>query len=273
MPEEVRMTSSIYCIRNRLNGKMYIGKSVNVDRRVVQHFKPSSGCVGLARAIKKHGKESFEWEVLQDGIPEHLVNDLESFFIWHFKTLAPSGYNMTGGGDGFDSDALRIRSENVEWKESMVARNRRMASDPAWIARNAEQATDVEWKRNHAKGLERRASNPEWLAKVGKGPGGGPKTQEALANISEGNRRKAKDPVWLSKTREASRKRGKPVVCVETGMVFESISRATTETGIHGSTIIQACRGTQKRKSASGYHWRYATQEESESARRGILHG
>ena len=61
------------------------------------------------------------------------------------------------------------------------------------------------------------------------------------------------------KTQEAilatSRGHYKPVVCVETGIIYESIMYAAIFTNIDHSSISAVCRG--KRKSAGGYHWRY----------------
>lgn len=47
----------------------------------------------------------------------------------------------------------------------------------------------------------------------------------------------------------------KKVLCIETGEVFPSTVEASRKTGIHFSNISNVCNG--KRKSASGYHWRY----------------
>jgi len=269
MQEEGLKMNAIYCITNKVNGKMYVGKSIHVRTRIAQHFKPQSHCIGLARAINKHGKENFIWDILLDEVPDELVNDAESFFIWQHQSLAPRGYNLTGGGEGFDRDGVRLRSQNPEWKRKMAEKNKAMARDPKWIARNKEQSSDPTWKANHAEGLKKRSRNPEWISKVGKGPNGGSKTFENIANLTAANRKKAKDPIWLKINSDASRyKRGKPVVCIEMGRVFLCIRDAMRETGIADTSILTVCKGNKRRKSAGGYHWRYATQEESESARR-----
>ena len=52
--------------------------------------------------------------------------------------------------------------------------------------------------------------------------------------------------------------RGKPVVCVETGVVYPSQLAAEKATGFTG--IHKVCRGRQY--TAGGYHWRYATEKE-----------
>ena len=45
----------------------------------------------------------------------------------------------------------------------------------------------------------------------------------------------------------------KPVLCVETGIVYPSANEAERQTGAGNSHIAQCLRG--KRKTAGGYHW------------------
>ena len=51
----------------------------------------------------------------------------------------------------------------------------------------------------------------------------------------------------------------KPVVCIETQEVFESISDAARKIGIYGTSISRCLRG--KGKTAGGYHWDYLIKE------------
>ena len=48
----------------------------------------------------------------------------------------------------------------------------------------------------------------------------------------------------------------KPVICVETGMEYESIMAAERETGIPNSCIVRCCNG--QRVSTHHTHWKYA---------------
>lgn len=47
----------------------------------------------------------------------------------------------------------------------------------------------------------------------------------------------------------------KPVLCVETGVVYPSIQEAERQTSIKNQNISNACNG--KRKTAGKFHWRY----------------
>lgn len=58
---------------------------------------------------------------------------------------------------------------------------------------------------------------------------------------------------WMSREDNSVRSHNKPVRCVETGEVFDSIIIAAKEKGLNQSNISKACRG--KYKTCGGYHW------------------
>ena len=57
--------------------------------------------------------------------------------------------------------------------------------------------------------------------------------------------------------RKMSEARKKPVRCIETGIIYESIKEAKEKTGIGGVNAV--CKGN--RKTAGGYHWEYVASE------------
>lgn len=56
--------AGVYRFRNKLNNHAYIGSSENVDKRYDEHVE-FRGSKRLGIAIKKHGIENFEYEVLE----------------------------------------------------------------------------------------------------------------------------------------------------------------------------------------------------------------
>jgi group I intron endonuclease len=94
--------SGIYCIRNLLNGKVYIGQAARLERRIYEHQyylklgKDKS--VALQRAITKYGLENFEFSVLEYCSTDEL-NDREIFYIQEYdSTNRKCGYNISSGG-------------------------------------------------------------------------------------------------------------------------------------------------------------------------------
>lgn len=94
----------IYKATNRINGKVYIGKTNNFKARKLAHeTKPNDHL--FSRAIQKYGKENFDWVILEDGITSlEESNERERYWIAkyrsYFRWKDSNGYNMTRGGDG-----------------------------------------------------------------------------------------------------------------------------------------------------------------------------
>lgn len=90
---------AIYKIVNALNGRMYIGQSVNPVYRAKRHFWKNSGCVKLRHAIEKYGRDSFNFSVLCWCADKAEANEVEELLIALGDTRV-SGYNITPGGFG-----------------------------------------------------------------------------------------------------------------------------------------------------------------------------
>jgi len=90
---------AIYKIVNALDGRMYIGQSVNPAYRAKRHFWKNNGCVKLRRAIEKYGRDSFSFSVLCWCVDKPDANEVEELLIALGDTRA-NGYNITPGGFG-----------------------------------------------------------------------------------------------------------------------------------------------------------------------------
>lgn len=51
----------------------------------------------------------------------------------------------------------------------------------------------------------------------------------------------------------------KPVRCIETGKIYESIASASKQTCINRGSILNVCNN--KQKIAGGYHWEFVDKE------------
>lgn len=95
------MKGFIYKITNTINGKSYIGQTIqNVKERFYQHCatKCSKAVSNMAihRAIKKYGKSNFTVEVIEE-IDSTNLNDRERYWIRYYDSYN-NGYNSTEGG-------------------------------------------------------------------------------------------------------------------------------------------------------------------------------
>ena len=90
---------AIYKIVNALNGRMYIGQSVNPTYRAKRHFWKNNGCVKLRHAVEKYGRYNFSFSVLCWCVDKSDANEVEELLIALGDTR-DSGYNITPGGFG-----------------------------------------------------------------------------------------------------------------------------------------------------------------------------
>ena len=96
----------IYKIENLINGKVYIGQSKDIDKRVKHHFVDSAFNeknveynTPVHQAIRKYGVENFKVEVLEQCLREEL-DAREVYWIDKYESFPPDagkGYNLTAG--------------------------------------------------------------------------------------------------------------------------------------------------------------------------------
>ena len=94
----------IYRITNVLNGKIYIGKTVDTKRRWYNHRYDGSREFPksiIGKAIKKHGCNNFTFDVIFQCTSEIDINWAECYFIQEYDSQINNnkGYNLSFGGE------------------------------------------------------------------------------------------------------------------------------------------------------------------------------
>ena len=108
----------IYCYTNLINGKKYIGQTLNPAQRYKSHksvaFNPNDPEYDsiIHRAFRKYGYENFKYEVLDEAETVEELNGLEIYYIAHYNTQIPNGYNVEPGG----RNASRPKSDETKEK-------------------------------------------------------------------------------------------------------------------------------------------------------------
>lgn len=90
----------IYKITNTINGKVYIGQTIQSLKRRFQHHCRTDGKMPFQRAIQKYGKESFVTEELCSATTLENLDLLEIYLIQYYNSVVPYGYNVALGGSG-----------------------------------------------------------------------------------------------------------------------------------------------------------------------------
>lgn len=97
--------TGIYSITQLSSGKRYIGSSVNIKRRWASHrsslnrnlnFNPH-----LQNSWNKNGRDDFTFEILEDNVPENLLEDKENEYIV-FYGIANRETNIFNNEKGFN---------------------------------------------------------------------------------------------------------------------------------------------------------------------------
>lgn len=91
----------IYKVKNKINGKIYIGQTNNLKRRFNEHMNDKrSEHQPFGRALRKYGLANFDIKIIDSSNKKEEINKLEIYYISKFNSKVPNGYNVANGGDG-----------------------------------------------------------------------------------------------------------------------------------------------------------------------------
>ena len=216
------------------SGKVYIGitSQTSLNRR----WQNGSGYrtqTYFYRAIEKYGWESISHDVLFSGLTKEEAENKEIELIAKYQSTNPEyGYNCENGGN-----CLGSHSEETKRKisQAQMGEKNHMYGKHAWSYGKKMSAEFCE--KNRISHLGQQAPNKGKL-------------------MSEAQRAKLRKPKTEEHKKKLSEIKSIPVICVETGERFKSGKAAGEAMGISRGSIAYAVKG--ERKTAGGYHWKYA---------------
>lgn len=100
--------STIYAIRCKPTGRIYIGRTYRFEQRIKEHFielrryqKLRTNRKGIRVSsnfqddYNKYGEAAFEVYVLQENVPPEQCQEREAYWIDYYNTVNPNcGYNI-----------------------------------------------------------------------------------------------------------------------------------------------------------------------------------
>lgn len=97
--------NTIYAIRCEENGKVYVGRTQNLDQRLRAHlndlkkgYKGNMRNPSFQQDFDEYGQESFKAYVLEENVPPDKAEEREAFWIAEYKATNPRfGYNQRNG--------------------------------------------------------------------------------------------------------------------------------------------------------------------------------
>lgn len=113
----------IYCIKNDVNNKVYIGKTVyTIQHRFKEHIRDARNhkCNSkLHRAILKYGDEHF-YPILLEECSNDDASEKEKYYIQLYNSVQ-NGYNISYGGEGESQVDLKqlkeLHSQGYDFKQ------------------------------------------------------------------------------------------------------------------------------------------------------------
>lgn len=229
--------SGVYKIKNLINGKYYIGSSINVLNRLTTHFRElrANNHVNskLQRSYNKYGEGNFIIEIIEICT----VNDLLMREQFYLDSLKPELNLMSRATGGIDS-----HTEESKLKMSIAQKN---------VYRNLTEEQKESRRKNCSLGMKGKKLSFEQRVARSKAIKGSIKQQEHLKKLHK-----------LYNVGKLNAKLiSKPVLQFNKDMVFiteySSIKEATLATG--NGNIIGCCKG--KRKTANGFIWKYKNEK------------
>lgn len=214
----------IYCHKNKVNGKRYIGLTSYVDNpnkrwRDGKAYKNDHHRL-FAGAIAKYGWDNFEHEILENNILDlKTANEREQYWIAFYHTYVGDpdcwGYNGSVGGDGSGGHIVSDAERELHRRVKLGTK----VSDDTKAKMSATR-----------KGKPRPMSD---------------KVLESLKKIR-------------SKSVQQTRR---PVVCLETGEMWISITDCAQTFGLAEATISAHLNGRMKSIKNKQFHLKYLNEK------------
>lgn len=235
MKDEI-ITENIYCVYKHTSpsGKCYIGiTSMNPPEKRWQNGHGYRSHKYFNNAIQKYGWNNFIHEILFDSLSKEDAEKKEIELISELKSADRNyGYNISLGGSS-------VGKHSEETKRKLA------------VALTGRKHTEEEKRKQSEKQLGRTVSK-ETRKKISEAQKGKHKnfTEDGLRRLSNLKKGKPCSSKSLEKTR-------RPVICVETGIIYDSLQDAEIKTGISRKNIGKVCNGGKYRKTAGGYRWMF----------------
>ena len=200
-------TSGIYKITCTVNGKIYIGSAVNLNRRWYEHQlylqKHKHHNQHLQRAWDAYGQDAFTFEIMELVMP-FVLFDRENYWL---KTLKPYNHKI-GFNIGHKAESgMAGREHSVETRAKISAANKgkivpKEQAIKAALAHTGLKRSPETKEKMRLAAIERNKS-PEYIAKIVAANTGKKRSPETCANIGNGKRGKKFSPEARARMSEA----------------------------------------------------------------------
>lgn len=242
----------VYKYTNKINGKVYIGQTCQtLKARAQSNGKNYCQNPRFYAAIKEFGWNNFVGEIIIDGLNHFQADYYEAYYINLYNSTDESfGYNISDGAHTPIADCVRdVISEKAKERYKDPTKN------PMYGKKHSEESL------RKMSELKKGKNNPMYGRHL---------SEESIAKRKQTNKSRGytyNTHEWTDEERaiaskrfkETAKKWAKPVMCLEDGLSFESITEAAKHYGCSWSVIGDYLKGKQH-SCAGGRHFKYISQ-------------
>lgn len=215
------------------NGKVYIGITKDNPENRWRSGKGYYQNVHFTGAINKYGWENFKHEILFENLTKEEACQKEIELIAKYQSNNPDyGYNQSIGGECPALGSKHTEETKVKMSEM------RKGENCYWYGKHRSQETCEKISQSKKGKPICEKTRKALLYAVNHQT---EETRKKISQAGKGNQHAVKSKV----------------LCVETGIVYNSISDASKKTNIVRSTIGRVCNEVPRYKTAGGYHWKF----------------
>lgn len=235
----------IYVIHNSINDKKYVGRTIDIHRRWLEHKSSRLHTKYLHHPMyidmDTYGVDKYWCEVLETIDDKEEATQREKYWTNRFNSNIPNGYNDKTGDNHSDRIKNKLSQQKIGERNPMFGlkgaeccNSKRVVCVETGMVFDC-MADAADWAGLNGVSHISNCCNEKGL------------TAGGYHWVYEGNEL---NPKLLRKWEPPNKKK---VVCIETGYIYESIAEAKRITGI--GNICSVLKGN--RKTAGGYHWEY----------------
>lgn len=219
-----------YCVYKHIfpNNKVYIGITSQKPERRWNNGRGYRKSTRIYNAIQKYKWENVKHEIIYYNLSPEEAEQKEIELIKKHKSYDDKfGYNLEQGGNLNKKISLETRKK---LSEKTKGKNNPMYGKSARKGQH--------WSKEHKEMLSKIMNSPQ--------------VHKKLSNASKGKNNAmygVRLPEYILE------KKRKKTLCIETNIIYNSLTEASQKTGINISCISDCCRCNQK--TAGGYHWKY----------------
>lgn len=244
----------IYKITNKINGKIYIGKTFQkVELRFRQHYKINEPTL-IHKAMVKYGIDNFSLDILYSSLDKDDINNKEAYYIEYYDSRNKNiGYNICKGGEGtsgrvvsdeFKSYMSNIMGDKVQnlntgnvYKNMYEAERQLIGKVTAGLCSSIRKNTKFKgcwWIKLNGKDYLTQEERELEISKL-----------EHISKLQ-----KAKGVALRSKINKEKPPKSTPIICIETQEIFNTKLEAELKYNCDLSNALRnECR------TSAGYHW------------------